>query len=90
LKIVDFKPGTPLQSVGQTYYSAPDKAAIPATQASIQQGMLESSNVNAVASSVELITVQRYAELMQRALSMFHTDMNQVATQEIPKVSTNI
>ena len=90
LKIVDFKPGTPLQSVGQTYYSAPDKAVIPATQASIQQGMLESSNVNAVASSVELITVQRYAELMQRALSMFHTDMNQVATQEIPKVSTNI
>jgi flagellar basal-body rod protein FlgF/flagellar basal-body rod protein FlgG len=52
--------------------------------------MLESSNVNAVASSIELITVQRYAELMQRALSMFHADMNQVATQDLPRVSHNL
>ncbi len=89
LKMVDFPAGTPLQAVGKTYYSAPDKTAIPATQASVQQGMLESSNVNPVASSVELITVQRYAELMQRALTMFHTEMNQVATQDLPRVSNN-
>jgi len=90
LKLVDFPAGTPLESVGKTYYSAPDKTAVPATQASVQQGMLEGSNVNPVASSVELITVQRYAELIQRALSMFHTDMNQVATQELPRVSNNL
>jgi flagellar basal-body rod protein FlgF/flagellar basal-body rod protein FlgG len=90
LKLVDFPVGTPLESVGKTYYSAPDKTAVPATQASVQQGMLEGSNVNPVASSVELITVQRYAELIQRALSMFHTDMNQVATQELPRVSNNL
>ncbi|MGB8011403.1 MAG: flagellar basal-body rod protein FlgF [Terriglobales bacterium] len=90
LKVVDFPAGTPIESVGKTYYSAPDKTAIPAAQSSIQQGMLEGSNVNAVASSIELITVQRYAELMQRALTMFHTEMNQVATQEIPKVSNNL
>jgi len=90
LKIVDFPAGTPLESVGKTYYSAPDKTAIPATQASVQQGMLEASNVNPVASSVELITIQRYAELVQRALTMFHTDMNQVATQELPRVSNNL
>jgi flagellar basal-body rod protein FlgF/flagellar basal-body rod protein FlgG len=89
LKIVDFPTGTPLQSVGKTYYSAPDKTAVPDTESSIQQGMLEGSNVNAVASSVELITVQRYAELMQRALTMFHTDMNQVATQDLPRVPNN-
>jgi flagellar basal-body rod protein FlgF/flagellar basal-body rod protein FlgG len=90
LKIVDFPAGAPLESVGKTYYSAPEKSAVPATQASVQQGMLESSNVNAVASSIELITVQRYAELMQRALSMFHADMNQVATQDLPRVSHNL
>jgi flagellar basal-body rod protein FlgF len=89
LKIVDFPAGTPLQSVGKTYYSAPDKTAVPAKQATVQQGMLESSNVNPVASSVELITVQRYAELMQRALTMFHTEMNQVATQDLPRVPNN-
>jgi flagellar basal-body rod protein FlgF/flagellar basal-body rod protein FlgG len=87
LKVVDFPAGTPLKSTGKTYYSAPDNTAVPATNASIQQGTLESSNVNPVASSIELITVQRYAELMQRALSMFHTDMNQIATQDLPKVT---
>jgi flagellar basal-body rod protein FlgF len=90
LKVVDFPAGTPLQSVGRTYYSAPEKTAVLATQASVQQGTLESSNVNPVSSSVELITVQRYAELMQRALTMFHTDMNQVAAQDLPRVSTNV
>jgi flagellar basal-body rod protein FlgF/flagellar basal-body rod protein FlgG len=90
LKIADFPAGTPLESVGKTYYSAPEKSAVPATQASVQQGTLESSNVNVVASSIELITVQRYAELMQRALTMFHTDMNQVATQDLPRVSNNL
>jgi flagellar basal-body rod protein FlgF len=89
LKVVDFPAGTPLESVGKTYYSAPEKTGAPATEASIQQGTLESSNVNPVASSIELITVQRYAELMQRALTMFHTEMNQVATQDLPKVTSN-
>lgn len=89
LKIVDFPAGTPLKSAGKTYYSAPEKTGVPATDASIQQGTIEGSNVNPVASSIELITVQRYAELMQRALTMFHTEMNQVATQDLPKVTSN-
>ncbi len=89
LKVVNFPPGTPIESLGRTYYSAPEQSAVPAPQASIQQGTLEASNVNPVASAVELVTVQRYAELMQRALSLFHTDMNQVAAQELPKVSNN-
>ncbi len=89
LKIVDFPAGTSFESVGKNYYSAPQNAAVPATQASIQQGMLESSNVNAVSSSIELITLQRYAELMQRALTMFHTEMNQIATQDLPRVTNN-
>ena len=89
LKIVDFPPGTPLESVGATYYSAPPKTEIAATSASLQQGSLEASNVNPVASTVELVTVQRYAELMQRALSMFHSDMNQIATEDLPRIQPN-
>jgi flagellar basal-body rod protein FlgF len=89
LKVVDFPKGTPLESVGSTYYSAPPKSEVPATGASIQQGSIEASNVNPVASAVELVTVQRYAELMQRALSMMHSDMNQTAAQDLPRVSPN-
>lgn len=87
LKIVDFPAGTNLTSVGTTYYSAPPKSDVAANAASIQQGNLESSNVNPVASAVELITLQRYAELMQRALTMFHTDMNQIAAQDLPRIT---
>lgn len=89
LKVVDFPAGTPLQSVGATYYAAPPKSEVAATSASIQQGSLEASNVNLVASAVELVTVQRYAEFMQRALSMFHSDMNQIAAQDLPRISPN-
>jgi flagellar basal-body rod protein FlgF len=89
LKVVDFPPGTQLESLGQNYYTAPPNTAKPATQASIQQGSLESSNVNAVSSAVQLVTVQRYAELMQRALYLFHAEMNQVATQDLPRIANN-
>ena len=87
LRVVDFPPGTPIESVGSTYYSAPAKTEVPAKDATIQQGSLEGSNVNPVSSAVELVTVQRYAELMQRALTMFHSDMNQVAAQDLPRVT---
>ncbi len=89
LKMVDFPADAQLEALGQTYYTAPANTAKPATQASIQQGSLESSNVNAVGSAVQLVTVQRYAELMQRALYLFHSDMNQIASQDLPRISNN-
>jgi flagellar basal-body rod protein FlgF len=87
LKVVQFAPGTTLTSAGETYYSAPPKTEIPATDSTVKQGMLESSNVNPVASMVELITAQRSAEMMQKALTMFNSEMDKTATQELPKIS---
>jgi flagellar basal-body rod protein FlgF len=87
MKLVEFPPGTGLESVGKTYYSAPKNSGTPAKQSSIAQGSLESSNVNPVASAVELVAVQRYAEMMQRALSMFHTEFNRIATEDLPRVT---
>jgi flagellar basal-body rod protein FlgF len=87
IKMVEFPPGTALESVGKTYYSAPAKSDIPAKQSTMTQGSLESSNVNPVASAVELVAVQRYAEMMQRALSMFHSEFNRIATEDLPKVN---
>ena len=84
--MVEFPAGTQLESAGKNYYSAPANKAIAATDSRIQQGMLETSNVNPVTGMVDLVAVQRYAELMQRALSMFHTDMNSAA-QDIARVS---
>lgn len=87
LKIVEFAPGVNLQSAGGTYYTAPKGTEVAATQTNVRQGMLEGSNVNPVASVVELISVQRTAEMMQKALSMFNQDMNKTATQDLPRVN---
>jgi flagellar basal-body rod protein FlgF/flagellar basal-body rod protein FlgG len=86
LKLVDFPAGTQINSVGNAYYSAPANTATPATGSSIREGMLESSNVNPITAMVQLVTAQRSAEMMQRALSMFNSEIDKTATQDLPKV----
>jgi flagellar basal-body rod protein FlgF len=88
IKLVDFKPGTALESVGNTYYSAPKDSEIPATGSQIHQGMVEDSNVNPVANAVELITIQRTADLAQRALSLFDSQFNRIAAEDLPRVGS--
>jgi flagellar basal-body rod protein FlgF len=86
LKLVQFPAGTALSAAGNTYYSAPAHSETAATDSTVQQGVLESSNVNPISSMVELINAQRSAEMMQRALSMFNGEMDKTAAQELPKV----
>jgi flagellar basal body rod protein FlgG len=86
VKVVDFSNTNDLKSAGDNYYSAPANTAIAATNTNIRQGMLESSNVNPISGMVELITAQRSAEMMQRALSMFNSEIDKTATQDLPKV----
>ncbi|MFP5230531.1 MAG: flagellar basal-body rod protein FlgF [Acidobacteriota bacterium] len=85
VKVVEFSQGTQLTSLGNAYYSAPASAAHPATQSNVRQGFLENSNVNPVAGMVELVTAQQTAEIMQRALSMFNSEIDKTATQDLPK-----
>lgn len=87
LKVVEFPAGTQMSSVGDTYYSAPANTAVPAAASNVRQGMIESSNVNPVENMVELVTAQRSAEMMQRALSMFNSEIDKTAAQDLPKVS---
>jgi flagellar basal-body rod protein FlgF len=86
VRVVAFPPGTQLTRVGNTDYSAPANTAVPATNASLQQGELESSNVNPISGMVELVTAQYQAEMAQRVLSMFNSDIDKTATQDLPKV----
>ncbi len=86
IKLVEFPAGTDVTTAGNTYYTVPPNTAKPATASSIRQGSLENSNVNPVSSMVELVTAQRTAEMMQRALSMFNSEIDKTATQDLPKV----
>ena len=86
LQVVDFPADAGLSPAGGSYYSAPEGSAQKARDYAVRQGMLESSNVNAVASVVDLIAVQRHAEMLQRALSTFYSDFNHIAAADLPRV----
>src|SRR5579862_6585337 len=86
LQLAEFAPGTNLTALGDATYSAPAGAALPAVESSVSQGMLEGSNVGAMEGVVQLITVQRNAEMLSRALSAFDSQLNQTAVQDLPKV----
>ncbi len=57
-----------------------------AGDASVQQGSLEGANLDSVHGSMQLILVQRQAEMMQKALSAFNNDMDKVAAEELSRV----
>jgi flagellar basal-body rod protein FlgF len=86
LQVVDFPPGTPIVPEGSANFTAPAGSAVPAASTQIRQGMIESSNSDPISSAVALINLQRNAEMVQRALSIFNTDFNQTAVQELPKI----
>jgi flagellar basal-body rod protein FlgF/flagellar basal-body rod protein FlgG len=87
LGVFTFPVGTNLTPEGANRYAAP-AAAIPsaAVNATIHQGALESANQDVVQGSLDLIVMQRQAEMMQKALSVFHAEFNKIATEDLPKV----
>ncbi|MGB8061565.1 MAG: flagellar basal-body rod protein FlgF [Candidatus Sulfotelmatobacter sp.] len=86
LRMAEFSPNTSLAAAGNAMYAAPTGSALSAASSSIRQGMLEGSNVSPVEGVVELITIQRNAEMMQRAITLFDSQLNQTAAQDLPRV----
>jgi flagellar basal-body rod protein FlgF/flagellar basal-body rod protein FlgG len=67
------------------YVAPPSQTPIAATDASIHQGFLESANQDVMQGTLDLIVVQRQAEMMQKALTIFHTEFNKFATEDLPR-----
>jgi len=86
LRIVEFAPSAEVSPAGASYYSVPAAAAKPALESLVRQGMLESSNVSPVAAMVGLISAQRQAEMVERAMSEYYSDFNRIAVEDLPKV----
>ncbi|SRR5581483_1063035 len=86
VKVVEFAPGAQIEALGGSYYAAPAKAAAAALRTQVRQGMLESSNVNPVSAVVRLISAQREAEMVGRAMNAFYSDFNRIAADELPRV----
>jgi flagellar basal-body rod protein FlgF len=86
LRTVEFAPDVQLVSQSDSRYSAPAAAAKPATGTRVRQGMLEGSNVSAVEAAVGLIALQRHAEMLQRAMAVFHSEFNKAAVEDLPRI----
>jgi flagellar basal-body rod protein FlgF len=85
--VFTFPAGTELTPEGANRYVAPKGiAATPANESSIRQGAIEGANQDVVQGSLELVMMQRQAEMMQRALTVFHTEFNKFATEDLPKI----
>lgn len=87
LSLVTFAAGTKLTDHGASLYGAPVGSELPASQASLQQGALEGSNVSPMEGVVQLITAQRAAESMRHALTLIDGDMNKSTVQDLARVN---
>jgi len=85
LQVVNFDSQSTLQQTAPGLFRS-TAAPRPAANSAIRQGALESANVNPVETTVGLIAIQREAEMLQRALSLFHGEMNRVATSDLARV----
>ena len=87
LKLVQFSPTADPQSMGGSYYTAPSTDVVASTESQIRQGVLEGSNVNPIASVIELINAQRTTEGMRHALTMIDSEMDKTAAQDLSRDS---
>jgi flagellar basal-body rod protein FlgF/flagellar basal-body rod protein FlgG len=85
--VFTFPKGTQLTPEGANRYVAPEKTPVTLSQnALIHQGAIESANQGSIPGSLNLMLIQREAEMMQKALTVFHTEFNKIATEDLPKV----
>jgi flagellar basal-body rod protein FlgF/flagellar basal-body rod protein FlgG len=85
--VLTFPAGTQLTPEGANRYVAPLGVAPQVSKKSaIQQGAIESANQDVIQGSLDMIVMQRQAEMMQKALTVFHTEFNKIASEDLPKV----
>ncbi|HEX7728246.1 MAG TPA: flagellar hook basal-body protein [Terracidiphilus sp.] len=82
-----FDAATQLTPEGANRYIAPaDAKPVVAAEAQVHQGALEGANQDVVQGTMDLVMMQRQFEMMQRALTIFHTEFNKTASEELPRV----
>jgi len=84
VRLAEFAPGTDLVPEGNSEFVA-QGAPLPATNSTIAGGMLEASNLSPLHETVNLIALQRHAELLERTLSVFLDDFNRTAVLDLPR-----
>jgi flagellar basal-body rod protein FlgF/flagellar basal-body rod protein FlgG len=86
IALAGFGSGASLIAEGANRYAAEDGAQAVAAGGAIHQGSLEASNQDVVAGSLALVLMQRQAEMMQKAVSIFNNDFDKTASEDLPRV----
>jgi flagellar basal-body rod protein FlgF len=85
--VFNFPAGVELTPEGANRYAAPQGVTpAPAQGASIHQRAIESANQDVVQGTLDLVMMQRQAEMMQRALTVFDAQFNKFASEDLAKV----
>jgi len=85
IAIFDFANRYALTAEGANRFTANAEKPVPGSGV-IEQGAIEGANQDAVHGSMQLVLVQRQAEMMQKALSVFNNEFDKAATEELPRV----
>jgi len=75
-----------LSPIGNGYYKTNGETPVPAVDASILQGSLESSNVNPILEMTTMIEISRAYEAAQKLLDAEH-ELQMKAVQELPTLN---
>ncbi|GGH14717.1 flagellar basal-body rod protein FlgF [Silvibacterium dinghuense] len=75
-----------LNPEGTSLYAPAGKAKPVAAKPEVRQGALEGSNQDVIEGTLQLILVQRQAEMMQKALTVFDGNLDKTASEVLPKV----
>jgi flagellar basal-body rod protein FlgF len=86
IAVYGFADGVQLTAEGGNRYAPPDGAQPAAAAGAIHQGALESSNQDVIGGSLQLVLMQRQAEMMEKAVAMFSNDLDKTASEDLPRV----
>jgi len=85
IALFDFSNRYALTAEGTNRFTANGEKPVPG-KGTILQGSIEGANQDAVHGSMQLVLVERQAEMMQKALSVFNNEFDKTATEELPRV----
>jgi flagellar basal-body rod protein FlgF len=84
--VFGFASGDALTAEGGNRYAAVEGVQPLAADGAVHQGSLESSNQDVIGGSLQLVLMQRQAEMMQKAVSIFSNDFDKTASEDLPRV----
>jgi flagellar basal-body rod protein FlgF len=85
--VFTFPSGTQLTAEGANRYVASTGVVSGLSKnAAVHQGSIEGANQDAIQGTLNLMMMQRQAEMMQKTLTIFHTDFNKFASEDLPRV----